>query len=351
LKRHPVGRFLVPLFSHHDHAQFEIHCYSGVRQPDEITARLKGYCDHWHDTAGVSDERLAEQIRLDHIDILLDLSMHMAHNRLLVFARKPAPVQATWLAYVGSTGLSAIDYRLSDPYLDPPGETEHYAEQTIRIPSYWCYEPQQSPPVSSLPAAGAGFITFGCLNNFCKVSLPTLKLWSEVLQKVDRSRLLIHSQPGSHLDATLRTFAERGIDPSRIAFAGFVPLEAYLMQHQQMDIALDTTPYAGGTTTCDALWMGVPTVTLSGKTAVGRGGASLLSNLGLTDLIARTPEQYVQIAIDLANDMPRLTQLRLTLRQRMEQSPLMDAPKFARNIEAAYRQMWRTWCQAASAVR
>jgi predicted O-linked N-acetylglucosamine transferase (SPINDLY family) len=344
LRAHPIGRFLLPLLSRHDHAQFEIHCYSDVRGPDGVTARLKKNSDHWHDTTGFSDEQLAEQIRLDGIDILLDLSMHMAANRLLVFARKPAPVQVTWLAYAGSAGLSAIDYRLSDPYLDPPGGIEHYSEQTIRIPSYWCYEPPQSPAVNALPAAEAGFVTFGCLNNFCKVSPATLTLWSDVLQKVDRSRLLIHSHAGSHRESTLRWFADRGIDRSRIDFVGLMPLDTYLLQYQRLDIALDTTPYGGGTTTCDGLWMGVPTVTLSGQTAVGRGGVSLLSNLGLTELIARTPEQYVRAATDLAKDLPRLAELRSSLRQRMERSPLTDAPRFARDIEAAYRQMWGSWC-------
>jgi predicted O-linked N-acetylglucosamine transferase (SPINDLY family) len=344
----PVGRFVLPLLTQHDQADFEIHCYSEVRKPDDITARLKRHSGHWHETAGMSDETLAEQIRRDGIDILIDLSMHIGNNRLLVFARKPAPVQATWLSYASTTGLSAIDYRLSDPYLDPPGETEHYAEQTIRIPSYWCYQPLESPPIAAPPGDGAGSITFGCLNNFCKVSPTTLTLWCEVLRKVERSRLLIHSLPGSHRQTTLRVFADAGIDPSRIGFVGYVPLETYLLQYQQIDIALDTTPFAGGTTTCDALWMGVPTVTLSGRTAVGRGGVSLLSNLGLTELIARTPEQYTQIAVELANDLPSLKELRSTLRRRMERSPLMDAPRFARNIEAAYRQMWQTWCATAA---
>jgi protein O-GlcNAc transferase len=358
---HPVGRFLLPLFREHDHEQFEVNCYSGVRKPDEITARLKGYCDRWHESAGLSDEKLAEKIRGDGIDILIDLTMHMADNRLLVFARKPAPVQVTWLAYAGTTGMSAIDYRLSDPYLDPPpstgstvltaggsgqaGETADYAEQTFSIPCYWNYEPLRSPAVNALPAAKAGFVTFGCFNNFCKVSPETLMMWSQVLQDVERSHLLIHSYPGSHRDTVLRKFAENGIDPSRIGFVGLVSLEAYLLQYQQIDIALDTTPYAGGTTTCDALWMGVPTVTISGKTAVGRGGVSLLSHLGLAELIARTPQQYVQIAAALAKDPGRLQTLRSSLRQRMQASRLMDGKQFAQDIEAAYRQMWRScWC-------
>ena len=296
---------------------------------------------------GLSDEELAAAVHQDRIDMLVDLTMHMAHNRMLVFARKPAPVQVTYLAYCGTTGLDTIDYRLTDPYLDPPGADEQfYSEQSIRLPeTYWCYRPAvDSPPVGPLPALAAGRLTFGCLNNFCKVTEPTLAAWCRLLRVLPDSRLLLHAARGSHRDRVRAILAEQGVSSDRLVFVDGVPILEYLRLYEQIDVALDPFPYGGGSTTCDALWMGVPVVSLAGKTAVGRSGLSILSNIGLPELIASDVDQYVRIAAELAADLPRLAALRATLRERMQKSPLMDAPRFARNVEAAYREMWRRWC-------
>jgi protein O-GlcNAc transferase len=281
------------------------------------------------------------------------LTMHMADNRLLVFARKPAPVQVTYLAYCGTTGLTAIDYRLTDPYLDPPAvrqDESYYSEQSVHLAqTYWCYRPLiQTPPLNPLPALQAGYITFGCMNNFSKVTAPTLAAWSRVLQAVPRGRLVLHALAGSHRDRVRDYFAQHGVSPERLTFADKVSTEDYFRFYEQIDVALDPFPYGGGTTTCDALWMGVPVVSLAGRTGVGRGGVSILSNVSLPDLVARDTEQYVRIAVALAGDLPRLSNLRATLRERMKGSPLMDAPSFARDVEAAYRLMWRRWCATES---
>jgi protein O-GlcNAc transferase len=347
--RHPVGLFMVPLLAHHDRGCVEVFCYSGVRAPDEITVKLRQSAHVWRDAAELSDEQLAAQIRDDRIDILVDLSLHTAGNRLLVFARKPAPVQVTWLGYPGTTGLTAMDYRLTDPQLDPPGENEWYSEKSVRLPrTFWCYEPiQPTLQVNSLPAAEAGHVTFGSLNNFAKVTSAALDLWAGILSAVGRSRLAIHSPPGAHRAGLIERFRRLGIDPSRLEFLARTSLLDYLQQYHRIDVALDPFPCGGGTTTCDALWMGVPTVTLRGRTAVGRMGVSILSNVGLHDWIAETPEQYVSIAVRMAGDLTKLAELRSELRKKMERSPLMNAKLFAADMEGAYRQMWKTWCSTA----
>jgi predicted O-linked N-acetylglucosamine transferase (SPINDLY family) len=347
LRAHPVGRFLLPLLEAHDHRGFEIFCYSSLFTPDALTDRLRAAADVWRDVSTLSDAQLAEAIVQDRIDVLVDLTMHMGGCRLPAFARKPAPVQATYLAYCSTTGVGAIDYRLTDPWLDPPdADLRYYAERSMWLPeTYWCYRPPlDTPAVNRLPALTAGRITFGCLNQFCKVTPPVLTAWCRILESVPASRLLLHCHAGSPRDAVQRLFDQRGIASNRLTFVGVLPTEQYFELYRQIDLALDPFPYCGGTTTCDALWMGVPVVSLAGRTAVGRGGLSILSNVGLPELVARDTEQYVQIAAHLAADRPRLADLRATLRQRMQESPLMDAPRFARNVEATYREMWRRWC-------
>jgi len=354
LRAHPVGRFLLPLLEAHDHRQFEFFCYSSLLAPDAVTERLRAAADVWRDVAMLTDEQLAQAVREDQIDILVDLTMHMAGCRLLAFARRPAPVQATYLAYCSTTGLDAIDYRLTDPYLDPPGGEERcYSEQSVRLPdTYWCYRPlAETPPVAPLPALAAGRVTFGCLNQFCKVSATTLDTWSHLLRAVPQSRLLLHAYEGEHRDRTRTRLAGLGVDPDRLTFVGFLSATDYFELYQQIDVALDPFPYGGGTTSCDALWMGVPVVSLAGRTAVGRSGLSILSNVGLPELVVSGVEQYVELAATLAQDLPRLSELRLTLRHRMQQSPLMDAPRFARNVETAYRTMWQRWCAAQASNR
>jgi protein O-GlcNAc transferase len=346
---HCQSLFTIGLLSHHDHERFEVFCYSSVTDPDEMTRRIMGCADTWRAVGEMSDAKVAEMVRADRIDILVDLTMHMSENRLLVFARKPSPVQVAWLAYPGTTGLTAMDYRLSDPYLDPRGTDESvYSERTIRLPdTFWCYDPVDGRdiPVNSLPALKSGRVTFGCLNNFCKVNNDVLSHWAKVLQQVENSRLLLLAPEGSHRPRTLERFRREGVDPGRVEFVPVQPRKKYLETYDRIDLGLDTFPYNGHTTSLDSFWMGVPVVTLVGTTVVGRAGWCQLSNLGLEELAGHTPEQYVRIAVELVKDLPRLARLRSTLRGRMEQSPLMDAPKFARSIEAAYRQMWHGWCK------
>ncbi len=346
---HPVGRFMLPLLEHHDRKQFQAICYSDSRQRDDMNRRLRAAADDWNDTARFSDDRLANLIRSDRIDILVDLALHTEGNRLLVFARKPAPVQATYLAYCSTSGLATMDYRLTDPYLDPPESDESiYCERSIRIQTYWCYAPStESPPVGPLPALQNGFVTFGCLNSFQKVNSPLLRLWSQILQNVPYSRMMLYSYEGSHRRRVLDLFAADGIDPARISFVGPQPTPKYFQQYNAIDIALDTFPYTGGTTTCDALWMGVPVVTRAGKTAVSRGGVSILNNAGLPECITHSREQYVDASVKLARNVERLTDVRATLRQQIQKSRLMDAPRFAGDMERAFRRMWQSWCTTA----
>ncbi len=344
---HPISFATVPLLSSHDHEQFAIYCYADVARPDSVTERLRGHADVWGSTLGLSDQQVADRVRSDQIDILVDLAMHTANNRLLVFARKPAPVQVAWAAYPGTTGLSAIDYRLTDPYLDPAGLFDSfYAEESVRLPdSFWCYDPlTDQPPVNSLPVLQSGVITFGCLNNFCKVNDGCLALWADVLRAAPQSRLLLRAPRGQARDHILARLQQEGIAEARIEFVDRVPRQQYLSLYHRIDLGLDPLPYNGHTTSLDAFWMGVPTLTLLGKTVVGRAGWSQLCNLGLQELAAETPEQYVALAAQWAEDWPRLQEFRGTLRQRMQQSPLMDGNRFARHVEQAYRHMWRRWC-------
>jgi predicted O-linked N-acetylglucosamine transferase (SPINDLY family) len=351
LRKHPVGFFLLPLLEAHDRQLFDLSCYTDVRFPDELTRRLQSHVTNWRSTTGVPDAEVAAQIREDRIDILVDLAMHSAGNRLRVFARKPAPVQVTYLAYCSTTGLDAIDWRITDPFLDPPGESDAaYAERSMRLlhSCYWCYQPPidtDCAEVGPVPALGTGRLTFGCLNDFSKIGRPLLETWCWLLATLPRSQLLLHAPAGSARDRARDVFSQAGVDPDRLQFIDRVPLAQYLAAYRNIDVALDTFPFGGGRTTCDALWMGVPVVSLTGGTSVGRGGTSILSNLGLSELVAKTAEDYVAIAARLGTDLPRLAQLRSGMRERMERSPLMDRSGFARAIEAAYCQMWREYCR------
>jgi protein O-GlcNAc transferase len=330
---------------HHDRAQFQFYCFSDVANPDSITAELKNLTEFWRPTHSFSHARLCEIIRLDRIDILFDLTLHMNGNRMLAFAAKPAPVQITWAGSPGTTGLDTIDYRLTDPHLDPPGETEqYYSEHSLRLPaSFWCLDEKtlddpHTPAVNSLPAIQYGRITFGCLNNFAKVNQKTLNLWRRVLDAVANSRMILLAPPGNARDWVRKSLGER------VEFVQRQPQEAYLRAYNDIDIGLDTFPYTGHMTTLDSLWMGVPVLTLTGDTAVSRGGASILRNLALQDLVASSQDQFVAIAAGLAGDLPRLSTLRSEMRQRMRESPLMDGPAFARDFQSILRQLWRSWC-------
>jgi predicted O-linked N-acetylglucosamine transferase (SPINDLY family) len=348
LGNNPVGRFMLPLLENHDRGGFEVFVYCDRRRADAVGDRLAAAAGVWRATGGVSDERLAERIREDRVDVLVDLIMHSNGSRLMAFARKPAPVQVTYLAYCSTTGLDSIDYRLTDWFLDPPGCPEFYSEKSVRLPKcYWCYAPPgEAPDVGPLPALSKGHITFGCLNEFSKVTHAALSTWCDVLRRVGGSKLLLHAKPGSQRAVVAEQVTRNGIDPARVEFVGRIPLAEYFSQYNRIDIALDPFPYAGGTTTLDALWMGVPVVTLAGDTAVGRGGVSILSMIGLADQLASlTPDHYVATAVSLASDVPRLSDLRQDLRQRVWRSPLPDSRGFTRGVEDAFRGMWRGWCE------
>ncbi|MGD0463665.1 MAG: tetratricopeptide repeat protein [Tepidisphaeraceae bacterium] len=345
-RHHVVGQCILPLLANHDRGQFEIHCYASMPGEDAVTAQLRQHAAGWRNIHRVSDEKAAEMIRADRIDILVDLGLHSQGNRLPIFARKPAPIQATYLGYCSTSGLWAMDYRLSDPYVDPPEvDPSDYSERTIRLPrTHLCYEPrQETPPVAPVPALSAGHITFGCLNNFSKCSSAALDLWTRILLATPESRLILHAKPGQHLDLVRERFERGGVSPERLEFLGRQDWPQYVQTYARMDIALDPFPYNGGITTCDALWMGVPVITLSGQTAIGRVGRSILSNAGLPELIARTPQEYVRLAVELANNLDRLKQLRAELRPRLLASPLKDPQQLTRDIEAFFRDAWRTF--------
>ncbi len=347
---HPVGRFMLPILESHDTRNFSVYVYSSGRRVDATTQALRNSAHVWREVSNTTDEDLANLIRQDQIDILVDLSMHMAHHRLLVFARKPAPIQVTYLAYVGTTGLDVMDYRLTDPYLEPnPQQPAGYTERSLFLSDcYWCYRPALNLPVAAmLPADRNQYVTLGSMNNFCKVTPQTLSTWCEILGQIPSSRLRISTGDDSQL-ARLKSFLSRySIDSNRVETVPHLSLYDYFDNFKDVDVMLDTFPYAGGTTTCDALWMGVPVVSLAGQTAVGRGGLSLLSNIGLQELVATDVGQYVNIARELCLDISRIRELRRTLRNRMSTSTLMDANRFTRNLEQLFRGVWQDWCEQA----
>ena len=353
-REHSVSYFIENLLASHDPDQVEIFCYAELANPDQVSRRLESNyikLGHWRRITGCSDQQIADMIRNDGIDILVDLAGHTGGNRLLVLARKPAPVQVTWLGYLNTTGLSVMDYRFTDAYADPPGASEEfYTEQLVRLaPTFLCYRPPEAaPPCAPTPASDTRYITFGCFNALAKINRDVVDCWAQIMRQHPESKLQVKNRGLSDADARRRLqeeFAARGIDPKRLDLRGHIPSTIeHLQRYSQIDIALDTFPYNGTTTTCEALWMGVPVVTLAGQMHMSRVGVSLLSNVGLLELIAQTPQKYVEIVVQLAGDLPKLRELRLTLRRQMEQSPLMDAPRFARNVEAAYRDMWRKWC-------
>jgi predicted O-linked N-acetylglucosamine transferase (SPINDLY family) len=348
-REHCQSFFTVPLFSHHDHDRFEIVCYSDTDRPDALTARLEATTSAWRNTARRSDEEVAQAILDDRIDILVDLMLHTSGNRLLVFARKPAPIQVTWLGYPGSTGLDTMDYRLTDPWLDPRGGDDGlYSERSYRLPGcFWCYDPLAvAPAASELPALRAGHVTLGCLNNFSKVNDPLLRLWARILQAVPDSRLLLLCPRG---EARSRVMRVLNVGEERVEFADFQPRRRYLESYQRIDLCLDTFPYNGHTTSLDAFWLGVPVVSLCGQTPVSRAGLSHAANLELPGLVAADADEYVRMAAAWAGNPGRLAEIRSTLRERMAGSPLMDGASFARNVENAYQAMWRDWCDRRSA--
>ena len=347
--------FVLPLIEAHDRTQVEVHCFADVRRSDEVTARFRASADHWHDTLALDDAALAARIRAEGIDILIDLCMHMRHHRLLVFARRPAPVQVSWLAYPGSTGLAAIGYRLTDAALEPPeAEDPAEAEKAVRLPDGWCcYEPVGgAPEVAELPALTRGYVTFGSLNNPCKMNSAVLARWARTLLAVEGSRLLLLCPDGEARAQIRAALLTHGVAPERVAFTGPVPRQDYLALYARIDLGLDPFPYNGLTTTCDALWMGVPVLTVPGTLPQSRAGLSLLTAVGLAGkFVAHSEDEHLALAQRLASDLPGLAQLRATLRARMAASPLRDAASFARALEGACRSLWRDWTRSAGPAR
>jgi predicted O-linked N-acetylglucosamine transferase (SPINDLY family) len=345
-RQHSVASFLLPILRHHDREQFEVFAYSNVQNPDSLTDVFRGTVDGFRDVSRLDDETVAAMIERDGIDVLVDLAMHSAHNRLLVFARKPAPVQICHLAYIGTTGLVAMDYRITEPRLDPPEQGDDvYSERSLFLPECWfCYDPLVERPVGSSPAAQNGHVTFGSTNAFRKVSDGALTLWGRVLRALPGSRMIIHAPGGMARSRALSLLADSGVSSDRIEFIGRMTREQYFAIYDRIDVCLDTIPYNGGTTTLDAFWMGVPTLTRLGDTAVGRAGHAIVHHLGLSELSSRTDEEYVANAVRVAQDVTALATLREQLRLRLEQSVLMDAPRFTRNLERLLRDAWGEWC-------
>jgi predicted O-linked N-acetylglucosamine transferase (SPINDLY family) len=355
LRRHPVGFFLTGVLENLDRREFDVVCYEtrgGKR--DAYSTRIAAVARHWHEVVGLDDDALAARIRGDRIDILFDLAGHTPDNRLLVFARRPAPVQITWAGYVGTTGLKAMDYLIADRFHVPPGvgAEADYRESILRMPDgYVCYEPPPAAPEAGpLPAPGRGQVTFGCFNNAAKITSELVAAWAEILDRVPRSRLLLVAPAFGGATACARltdALAAAGGDPARMELRGPLPWQQLVAAYQAVDLALDTFPYSGGVTTCEALWMGVPVVTFPGATFASRHSFSHLSNVGLTESIAGDRADYVERAVRLAGDLDRLHELRGTLRSQMAGSPLCDAPRFARHLATLLRGAWRRWCETA----
>lgn len=346
-RRHPVALYIESIVANHSRETFEVFCYYSHHSQDSTTQRIKASADHWRDVGDVSDERLAEIIRHDGIDILVDLAGHSSGNRLLVFVRKPAPVQLSYLGYLGTTGLDAMDYRITDWHADPAGTEMYSSERLLRLPdSLWCYRPSFDTDRPPLPDGQSHvFVTLGSLNNVGKISDETIALWARILRDMPSTKLLMATiAPGETRDRIVAQFADHGIPRERLELVDRMPAEEFRKLHSRIDIALDPFPCNGGATTCEILWAGVPLVTLAGSRLAGRAGVSLLTNAGLAELIAQTPEDYVAIAKNLIEDRVRLQALKAKIRECVPKSPLMDGHRFVRNLEAGYRQCWREWC-------
>jgi len=344
--RHPVGTFLVRVWEHLDRNECEVLAYSDRLHPDFLTARLRAAADQWCDSRTLSDATLAERVRADRVDILFDLAGHTARNRLLTFARKPAPLQMTWIGYVGTTGLAAMDYLVADRYEVPAESEGDYRERILRLPDgYVCYDPPATAPeVGPLPADLVGFVTFGSFNNLAKINAELVAVWAQILRRMPTAQLVLRYK-GLDDETTRRRYAalfgSAGIDPSRVRLFGDAPPDAMLAHYQQIDIALDPFPYSGGLTTCEALWMGVPVVTCPGATFAGRHALSHLCNAGLEELVARDRDDYVARVVELATDRPRLAALRRGLRARLAASPLCDGQRFSQHLMQALRRAWQ----------
>ena len=350
-RAHSVAYFFEPVLKGHSRKNFEIFCYANVQKPDAASKRMQDEADHWFSITGLDDDAAAAQIRRDHIDILVDLAGHTGDNRLPVLARRPAPVQVTWLGYPNTTGLRIIDYRLTDHIADPPGEADRlHSENLVRLEhGFLCYQPDAAAPeVAPLPCLRSGYITFGSFNNLAKVSPEVIMVWAQILAAVPESHLLLKAkQLGNDetRDRYVHMFGAAGIAADRLELHSRLPQQAeHLALYSRVDIGLDPFPYNGTATTCEALWMGVPVVTLLGDRHAGRVGASILHRLKLDELVAESPDEYAALALALATDLKRLSEMRASLRSRMLGSTLMDRQLFIRTLEHAFRRIWRRWC-------
>lgn len=356
-RRHSVAYFLLPLLEAHDRDRFEIFCYSNTQAPDAVTAQIRSSADHWAAIHDLPDEAAAERITQDGIDILVDLSGHTGGNRLLVFVRRSAPVQVSYLGYPNTTGLEAMDYRITDAVADPtePEVERRYTERLVRLPGgFLCYRNDPaSPPAAAVPSAGRGHVTFGSFNTLGKITDDVVRAWSALLHEVPGARLCLKAGALAYEDTrrfVAERFAEHGIGAERLDLMGPLPKAEHLGAYGRIDIALDTFPYNGTTTTCEALWMGVPVVTMRGRYHAGRVGASILQQAGLPDLVAPDPPGYLALARSLAADASFRAGLRENLRERMLKSALMNPSRLARELESAYRRIWEDWCRARSSA-
>lgn len=348
-RQHAVAIFLESVLAAHDRSAVEAICYSNTPEDDATTARLKTLTAGWRSIVALDDDAAAALIRSDRIDILIDLSGHTEGERLAVFARKPAPVQCTWLGYWATTGLPEIDYIIADRFVVPADHEDHYSEKPFRLPdSYLCFTPPALPvAVNDLPALRNGFITFGSCNNVLKINKRVVALWSELLRGIPGSRLVLRAAfltVAAVREEIGRQFADAGIAADHLDLRAGTDRAGMLATYHDIDIALDPFPYGGGTTTAEALWMGVPVVSLRGDRFSGRVGESILTAVGLPGLVAADPSAYMAIAASLAAALPHLAALRGGLRAMVAGSPLCDAARFTRHLEEAYRAMWRNWC-------
>ncbi|MBC8267411.1 MAG: tetratricopeptide repeat protein [Rhodospirillaceae bacterium] len=348
LGRHPVGYFAARLFENLPKDEIETIVYSdGI--DDDLSERNKVAVDFWRDVRWESDENLTTIIVADEIDILIDLTGHSANNRLLVFARKPAPLQVSWAGYVGTTGLSAIDYYLSDQYSTLPDDEQYYSESILRMPDGWlCYDPPAyAPKVGASPFMKNDGVTFGSFSNPAKINKDVVSVWARILDGVENAHLLIKYKgidSSANTERLTTLFEAEGIDGSRLTLEGPSPHAELFARYNDVDIALDPFPYSGGLTTYEALWMGVPVITVPGETFASRHSFSHLSTIGLSELVADDQDDYVRLAVGLAKDAGRLEGLRAELREKMDSSPLCDGAKFAQAFSGHMRDIWRQWC-------
>lgn len=350
LREHPVGHFLEGLLAHIDPERIQLVAYPTQPAGDALTERIRPRFSAWTPLHGQTDAEAARLIHADGTHVLIDLAGHTAYNRLPVFAYKPAPVQVSWLGYFATTGVEEIDYLLADPVSVPLPHRQHFTETVWYLPdTRLCFTPpREAPDVAPLPALGRGYITLGCFQNLAKVNDDVLALWARVFTELPSTRLLLHSKPLAD-PAVRQQFGERlrraGIPDKRVSMRGALSRQDYLAAHAEVDLILDTFPFPGGTTTCEALWMGVPTLTLTGDRLIGLQGASLLAAAGLTEWIAATPAASVEKALAFAGDLNALAALRASLRGRLIASPLCDAPRFAKHLQDALWGMWRRWAR------